>query len=54
MAAVNPELLQEEYRKDVEADLEKVITKAGGCGMTETEIRSLFEILMEGYYVKSK
>lgn len=54
VAAVNPDLLQEEYRKDVEADLEKAITKAGGCGMTETEIRSLFEILMEGYYVKGK
>lgn len=48
VAAVNSELLQEEHRKDVESELEKVIQKARGCGMTEEEIRSLFEIMMEG------
>ena len=48
VAAVNSELLQEEHRKDVETDMEKVIQKARGCGMTEEEIRSLFEIMMEG------
>lgn len=54
VAAVNPELLQEEHRKEVEADLEKVIQKARGCGMTEEEICSLFEIIMEGYYAENK
>lgn len=48
VAALNQELLQEEHRKDVESELEKVIQKARGCGMTEEEIRSLFEIMMEG------
>lgn len=48
VTAVNQELLQEEHRKEIEADLENVIRKARGCGMTEEEIRSLLEIMMEG------
>lgn len=54
VATVNPQLLREEKQKDVEADLEKVIQKAHGCGMTEEEIRSLFEIMMEGCYAENK
>lgn len=48
VASVNPEWMQEEQRKEIEADLEKAIRKARGCGMTEEEIRRLFEIMMEG------
>ena len=54
VAAVNPQLLREENQKDVEEDLERVIQKAGGCGMTQEELRSLFEIIMEGYYAENK
>lgn len=59
VAAVNAELQQEERRKEVEGDLEQVVLKALRCGLSEEEIRSLFEIIMiekierkEGFHVK--
>lgn len=47
VAAVNPNLLQEEKRKEVEADLEQAIRKGRFCHMTDEEIRELFELIME-------
>ena len=39
--------LEEERRKEVEADLEAAIQKGRRCGMKGEEIRSLFELIME-------
>ena len=41
------EYMEEERRKEVEADLEAAIQKGRRCGMKEEEIRSLFELIME-------
>ena len=46
VAATNPERMKEEWQKEVEKDLEQTIAKAKRCGLTEKEIRGLFEILM--------
>ena len=54
VAAVNSELLQEEQRKEIETELEQIVVKAKGCGMTREEIRSLFQIIMEEYYAENK
>ena len=43
--------MEEERRKEVEADLETVIQKGRRCGMKEEEIRSLFELIMEDEYL---
>ena len=48
VAAANTELLMEESRKEVEADLEMAIQKGKRCGLTDTEIRQLFDLIMEG------
>ena len=48
VAQTNTELLLEEHRKQVEADLEKAIQKGRRCGLKDEEIRSLFEIILEG------
>ena len=47
VAASNTQLMEEERRKEVEADLEAAIQKGRRCGMKEEEIRSLFELIME-------
>lgn len=47
VAFANQELLLEEKKKEVEADLEKAIRKGRSCGMTDPEIRTLFEIILE-------
>ncbi len=46
VAAANPERMKEEWQKEIEKDLEQAIAKAKRCGLTEKEIRGLFEILM--------
>ena len=51
VAASNIQLMEEERRKEVEADLETVIQKGRRCGMKEEEIRSLFELIMEDEYL---
>lgn len=43
----NQGLLMEERRKEVEADLEGVIRKGRACGLTDDEIRELFDLIME-------
>ncbi|MCI9137836.1 MAG: GntR family transcriptional regulator [Lachnospiraceae bacterium] len=47
VAPNNKNLLLEERRKEVEALLEQAISSGMHCGMTEAEIRELFELLME-------
>lgn len=46
VAAANQERIKEEQQKEVEKDLERAIAKGRQCGLSEQEIRSLFEILM--------
>lgn len=48
VAAANAELLLEEQKKEVEADLEKAIQKGRNCGISDEDIRSLFELILEG------
>lgn len=45
---INPELLLEEQKKELEADLEKAIQKGRRCGISDKDIRSLFELILEG------
>ena len=47
VAAVNPALLLEEQKKELEADLEQAIMKGRRCGISDEEIRTLFELIME-------
>ena len=47
-AAANRELLLEEQRKELEADLEQAIQKGRRYGISDEEIRSLFELILEG------
>lgn len=49
VAALNQEQMKEERQKEIQKDLEQVIAKALRSGLTEQEIRGLFEILMEGW-----
>lgn len=45
--AANKDLLMEEHRKEVEADLEMAIQKGRSCGLKDEEIRELFNLIME-------
>lgn len=47
IANANQGLLMEERKKEVEADLEQAIRKGRSCGLTDQEIRELFDIIME-------
>ena len=47
VAGVNQNLLLEEQKKEVERDLETVIRKGRSCGMSEEELRQLFDLLLE-------
>lgn len=44
---VNQGLFMEERRKEVEADLEQAIRKGRVSGLTDGEIRELFDLIME-------
>lgn len=48
VAATNTELLLEEQKKELEADLEQAILKGRRCGISDEDIRSLFELILEG------
>lgn len=48
VAAVNTELLLEEQKKELEADLEQAIQKGRCCGISDEDIKSLFELILEG------
>ena len=43
----NQELMLEEKKKEVEADLEMAIRKGRSCGMSNQEITELFQIVLE-------
>ena len=47
VACANQEIMLEEKKKEVEADLEMVIRKGRSCGMSNQEIAELFEIILE-------
>lgn len=48
VAAINKELLLEEQKKEIEADLEKAIQKGRRFGISDEDIKSLFELILEG------
>lgn len=48
VAATNTELLLEEQKKELEADLEQAIQKGRRCGISDEDIRDLFELILEG------
>ena len=47
VAKGNQNLLQEERRKEIEIKLELAIHEGRKCGMTDEEIRELFDLIME-------
>lgn len=47
IAAYNTELMKEEKRKEVEADLELAIQKGRRYGMKDDEIKELFSLILE-------
>ena len=47
VAATNKDLMREEQLKEVEHDLEQSISKGRRCGLSNEEIRNLFEMIME-------
>ena len=49
VAATNQELLLEEQKKELEADLELAIQKGRRFGISDEDIKSLFELILEGF-----
>lgn len=47
VAAANKELLLEEQKREVETDFELAIQKGRKCGLTDEEMRQLFELVLE-------
>lgn len=47
VTSANQEIMLEEKKKEVEADLEMAIRKGRSCGMSDEEIGQLFQIIME-------
>ena len=47
VSAANAGLLLEEQKKEVEADLEMAIQKGRRCGISDEDIRTLFEMILE-------
>ena len=47
VAAANKELMIEEQKKEVEADFEVAVQKGRRYGLSEEEIRELFELVLE-------
>ncbi|MBQ8527991.1 MAG: GntR family transcriptional regulator [Lachnospiraceae bacterium] len=47
VTSANQELMLEEKKKEVEADLEGAIRKGRSCGMSDEEITELFQIILE-------
>ena len=48
VTAANMELLLEEQKKELEAELEQAVQKCRSCGISDEEIRSLLELILEG------
>lgn len=47
VAAANKELLLEEQKKEIEADLDRAVQKGRRYGLNKEEIRTLFELVLE-------
>ena len=47
VACANQNIMLEEKKKEVEADLEMAIRKGRSCGMSNQEITDLFQIILE-------
>lgn len=48
VAGMNRELIQEEQKKEIEADLELAILKGRRCGMSDEELTEVFKLILEG------
>lgn len=48
VAAVNAQLLLEEQKKELEADLEMAVWKGRRYGISDEDIKSLFDLILEG------
>ena len=48
VTAANTELMMEEHKKEVEQDLEQVILKGRRFGISDEDIKTLFELILEG------
>lgn len=48
VAATNSELMLEEQKKELEADLDRAIQKGRRLGISDEDIKSLFELILEG------
>lgn len=47
VACANQDLMLEEKRKEVEADMEMLIRKGRSCGMSNKELGELFKLVLE-------
>ena len=47
VAFANQGLILEEKKKEVEAELERAIRKGRSCGMSDSEIQTLFQLILE-------
>ena len=48
VTAANTELMMEEQKKEVEQDLEQAILKGRRFGISDEDIKTLFELILEG------
>ena len=48
LACPKQNMLTEEKKKEVEAELEAAIHKGRSCGLTDHDLTELFEIVLEG------
>ena len=48
VTAANTELMMEEQKKEVEQDLEQAILKGRRFGISDEDIKTLFELIVEG------
>lgn len=48
VTAANTELMMEEQKKEVEQDLEQAILKGWRFGISDEDIKTLFELILEG------
>ena len=47
VAGLNTQLLMEEHKKEIEADLDMAIQKGRRCGMEDSELLEIFHLLLE-------
>lgn len=48
VTAINPQLLLEEQKKELESDLEQAILKGRRYGISDEDMKNLFELILEG------